>query len=102
MTTTRTRRPSMSMLDLKAVRSGYGRLPVLFDLDLTIGEKEWVTVLGANGAGRSTLLKTILGVTALTGGEVWFRGDRISHEAPDRRVAAGISMVPEGRRIFPT
>jgi branched-chain amino acid transport system ATP-binding protein len=92
----------MSMLELKAVRSGYGRLPVLFDLDLTIEEGEWVTILGANGAGRSTLLKTILGVVPLTGGEILFQGSRISHDSTEARVKAGISMVPEGRRMLPT
>jgi branched-chain amino acid transport system ATP-binding protein len=84
------------------VRSGYGRLPVLFDLDLTIEEGEWVTILGANGAGRSTLLKTILGVVPLTGGEILFQGSRISHDSTEARVKAGISMVPEGRRMLPT
>jgi branched-chain amino acid transport system ATP-binding protein len=92
----------MSLLELRGVRAGYGRLPVLFSVDLTVEDGEWVTVVGANGAGRSTLLKTILGGTALSAGEIFFRGGRISHEPPHRRVAAGISMVPEGRRILPT
>jgi branched-chain amino acid transport system ATP-binding protein len=92
----------MSMLELRAVRAGYGRLPVLFDVDFAMEEGEWVTILGANGAGRSTLLKAILGVVDCTAGEVFFRGDRITHEAPHRRVTAGISMAPEGRHVFPT
>jgi branched-chain amino acid transport system ATP-binding protein len=92
----------MSMLELRAVRAGYGRLPVLFDVDFGVEAGEWVTVLGANGSGRSTLLKTILGVVDCTAGEVLFRGERITHEAPHRRVGAGISMAPEGRHVFPT
>jgi branched-chain amino acid transport system ATP-binding protein len=92
----------MSMLELRAVRAGYGRLPVLFDVDFTVEPGEWVTVLGANGAGRSTLLKAILGVVDCTAGEVLFRGERVTHDAPHRRVAAGISMSPEGRHVFPT
>lgn len=92
----------MSMLELRAVRAGYGRLPVLFDVDFAMEEGEWVTILGANGAGRSTLLKTVLGVVDCTAGEVLFRGERITHEASHRRVAAGISMAPEGRHVFPT
>ena len=92
----------MSMLELRAVRAGYGRLPVLFDVDFAMEEGEWVTILGANGAGRSTLLKAVLGVVDCTAGEVFFRGERITHEPPHRRVAAGISMAPEGRHVFPT
>ena len=90
------------MLELRAVRAGYGRLPVLFDVDFTVGPGEWVTVLGANGSGRSTLLKAVLGVVDCTAGEILFRGERITHDAPHRRVAAGISMSPEGRHVFPT
>ncbi|MEW6477638.1 MAG: ABC transporter ATP-binding protein [Actinomycetota bacterium] len=90
------------MLELRAVRAGYGRLPVLFDVDFAMDEGEWVTILGANGAGRSTLLKAVIGVIDCTAGEVFFRGERITHEAPHRRVTAGISMAPEGRHIFPT
>ena len=90
------------MLELRAVRAGYGRLPVLFDVDFTVEPGEWVTVLGANGSGRSTLLKAILGVVDCTAGEILFRGERVTHDAPHRRVAAGISMSPEGRHVFPT
>ena len=90
------------MLELRAVCAGYGRLPVLFDVDFTVEPGEWVTVLGANGSGRSTLLKAILGVVDCTAGEILFRGARVTHDAPHRRVAAGISMSPEGRHVFPT
>jgi branched-chain amino acid transport system ATP-binding protein len=89
------------MLEMRGIRAGYGRLPVLFDVDLTVSAGEWVTVVGANGAGRSTLLKTILGVTNLTAGEVTLAGDRITHLATYPRIARGVAMVPEGRRIFP-
>ncbi|HET9771770.1 MAG TPA: ABC transporter ATP-binding protein [Acidimicrobiia bacterium] len=89
------------MLELRGIRAGYGRLPVLFDLDLTVDAGEWLTVVGANGAGRSTLLKTILGVTNLTAGEIVFGGERITHLSSNGRIARGVAMVPEGRRIFP-
>lgn len=90
----------MSMLELRGVRAGYGRLPVLFDVDLVVEAGEWLTILGANGAGRSTLLKTILGGTALTAGEISFLGERITHLPTHRRVAAGIALSPEGRHVF--
>jgi branched-chain amino acid transport system ATP-binding protein len=90
------------MLELRDVRAGYGRLPVLFDVDFAVEPGEWVTVLGANGSGRSTLLKAVLGVVDCTAGEIVFRGERVTHDAPHRRVAAGISMSPEGRHVFPT
>ena len=89
------------MLELSGIRAGYGRLPVLFDLDLTLEAGEWLTVVGANGAGRSTLLKTVLGVTNLTAGEVHFGGERVTHLSSQGRIARGVAMVPEGRRIFP-
>jgi branched-chain amino acid transport system ATP-binding protein len=89
------------MLELRGIRAGYGRLPVLFDIDLTVEAGEWLTVVGANGAGRSTLLKTILGVTNVTAGEVHFGAERVTHLSSQGRIARGVAMVPEGRRIFP-
>jgi len=89
------------MLELKGIRAGYGRLPVLFDVDLSVAAGEWLTVVGANGAGRSTLLKTVLGVTNVTAGEVHFGGERVTHLSSQGRIARGVAMVPEGRRIFP-
>jgi branched-chain amino acid transport system ATP-binding protein len=90
------------MLELSAVRSGYGNQPVLFDVDLDVASGELVTVLGANGAGKSTLLKTILGAVAVGDGEIVFNGDRITHLPAHRRVEAGIALAPEGRQVFPS
>jgi branched-chain amino acid transport system ATP-binding protein len=90
------------MLELSAVRSGYGRLPVLFDVDLEVEAGELVTVLGANGAGKSTLLKAILGAVPATAGEIVFNGERITHMPAHRRVEAGIALSPEGRQVFPS
>lgn len=69
-------------------------------VSLRVGAGEAIALVGANGAGKTTLLKTIAGLLPLRSGEIWFSGRRIDHvEAPDR-VALGIALVPEGRRLF--
>lgn len=88
------------ILDVQGLRSGYGRLTVLYDVDFNVDAGEMVMLRGPNGAGKSTLLKTILGVIPARQGTIVYRGKRISHEPPHARFAAGISMAPEGRRIF--
>lgn len=88
------------MLELQNVSSGYGRLPVLFDVSLTVAEGEMVSVLGANGAGKSTLLKTIQGTVTPSAGEITFQGQRITTAAAHQRVAAGLALSPEGRQVF--
>jgi branched-chain amino acid transport system ATP-binding protein len=90
------------MLELKKVGSGYGRLPVLFDIDLTVDQGQMVSVLGSNGAGKSTLLKTILGAIPPTKGEITFRRQRVSSMPAHKRVGLGIALSPEGRQVFPT
>ena len=88
------------MLELYNVYSGYGRLPVLFDVNFSIGPGEMVAILGPNGAGKSTLLKTILGVVPAGKGTVVFDQTRVTHEPPANRFLRGIALAPEGRRIF--
>jgi len=90
------------MLELKKVGSGYGRLPVLYDIDLSIDQGQMVSVLGSNGAGKSTLLKTILGAIPPSKGEITFRKERVSDMPAHKRVALGIALSPEGRQVFPT
>jgi branched-chain amino acid transport system ATP-binding protein len=92
----------MTLLELKKVSSGYGRLPVLFDVDMTIDQGQMVSVLGANGAGKSTLLKCILGAIPPTKGEINFRKQRVSALPAHKRVGLGIALSPEGRQVFPT
>jgi branched-chain amino acid transport system ATP-binding protein len=92
----------VTLLELKKVGSGYGRLPVLFDIDLSVEQGQMVSVLGANGAGKSTLLKTILGVIPPTKGEITFRKQRVSSLPAHKRVGLGIALSPEGRQVFPT
>jgi branched-chain amino acid transport system ATP-binding protein len=90
------------LLELKKVSAGYGRLPVLFDIDMTIDQGQMVSVLGANGAGKSTLLKTILGAIPPSKGEISFRSQRVSSLPAHKRVGLGIALSPEGRQVFPT
>lgn len=70
-------------------------------VSLALAEGEIITLIGANGAGKSTILKTISGVKKPTTGEIWFRGERIDKLSPEKIVARGIAHVPERRRVFP-
>ncbi|MGL4860798.1 MAG: ABC transporter ATP-binding protein [Enterobacteriaceae bacterium] len=89
------------MLKLKGVCSSYGKIQALWDLDLHIREGEIVTLIGANGAGKSTTLMSICGAQPVQRGEIFFRGQAITRLSPDRIMRLGISQVPEGRLIFP-
>ena len=88
------------MLELRDVSTGYGRLPVLFGINFRVEPGEMVGVLGPNGAGKSTLMKTILGLLPCRKGGIAFRGKKISHQPAHVRFASGISLCPEGRRVF--
>jgi branched-chain amino acid transport system ATP-binding protein len=89
------------LLELKNVSSAYGSVQALRGVSLHVEQGEIVTLLGANGAGKSTTLRTISALIRPTSGEVWFEGKRIDTLAPEQIVRMGISHVPEGRRIFP-
>ncbi len=88
------------MLRVEGLRSGYGPLEVLHGLDLTVADGSFVAILGANGAGKSTLMRTLVGLVAPRGGHITY-GDRIiDHASPERRLRAGLALVPEGRELF--
>jgi len=89
------------LLELKSVASYYGSVQALKGVSLRVEQGEVVTLLGANGAGKSTTLRTISGLLRPASGEIWFEGQPIHEMAPERIVRLGISHVPEGRRIFP-
>lgn len=91
----------MPLLELKGVASYYGNVQALKSVSLRVEQGEVVTLLGANGAGKSTTLRTISGLLRPASGEVWFEGQPIHAMAPEKIVRLGISHVPEGRRIFP-
>ncbi|MEO0427241.1 MAG: amidase [Pseudomonadota bacterium] len=90
------------LLEVRGLRSGYGRVPVLQGVDLTVGEGEIVGILGHNGMGKSTLLKTVIGLVKASGGSVEFDGLDITREEPHARARLGLGYVPQGRGIFPT
>ena len=91
----------MSGLSIKDLKVGYGRNEVIHgvDIDVNVGEK--VALLGANGAGKSTVLKTISGLLSPTEGSITFDGDEIGGTNPAALVDMGVIQVPEGRRVFP-
>ena len=89
------------LLQLEEVHSGYGLIEVLKGINLTVGEGEIVAVLGANGAGKSTMLMTISGINPCRQGRILFNDIAIQNQPPHEIVRHRISQVPEGRRIFP-
>jgi branched-chain amino acid transport system ATP-binding protein len=91
----------MSLLELSGLTAAYGAVAALSGLDLAVEEGEIVTLLGANGAGKSTTLRCISGLLPPTGGEIRFAGAAIAGLSAERVVRLGIAHVPEGRRIFP-
>ncbi len=89
------------MLKLENVQSGYGNKLAIKDVSLEIKEGEIITLIGANGAGKSTTLMTICGVVGCRSGSIKFRDKEIHKMGPDAIVKLGICQVPEGRHIFP-
>ncbi|MCL5966391.1 MAG: ABC transporter ATP-binding protein [Deltaproteobacteria bacterium] len=90
----------MALLDIRNLNGGYGDLRILRDVSLAVEEGEVVALLGANGVGKSTLMRTIVGLNAAWSGEVNVRGENVANADPGRIVRSGISLVPEGRRLF--
>ena len=89
------------MLALEGVRAGYGRVEILHDVSIAVEQGEVVTIIGANGAGKSTTLRAISGLVPLAGGRVVFDGEDVSRLSAAARVERGLTMVPEARQLFP-
>lgn len=89
------------MLFLKNVSAGYGETIILKEVSLKVDEGEVTAVIGPNGAGKSTLLKTIAGLLRPKQGEIYFMQKRIDRMPPHEIVKLGITLIPEGRRLFP-
>ncbi len=90
-----------ALLELHGIRSGYATGDVIQDVSMAVRPGEIVGVLGRNGVGKTTLMKTIIGLLPLRAGTIRFRGEDISRESADRRARRGIGYVPQGRQIFP-
>ncbi|PLP55939.1 ABC transporter ATP-binding protein [Mesorhizobium loti] len=90
------------MLKVAKLQSAYGRSQVLFDVALEIGDGEVVTLLGRNGMGKTTTVKSIMGLLKPLSGELHFGGQNVLGAAPERVARLGVGLVPEGRHTFPT
>ena len=92
----------MSLLEVAGLDAGYGSLQVLFDLDLEVGDGEYVAIVGPNGAGKSTAVKAIVGLATHMGGEVLFDGEDVAGLDPQAVIERGVGYVPQDRNVFPT
>ena len=89
------------LLRIENLETAYGQSQVLFGIDLEIHAGEVATLLGRNGMGKTTTIRSIMGLTPARGGSIEVRGTRIERVSPDRIARSGIALVPEGRQIFP-
>jgi branched-chain amino acid transport system ATP-binding protein len=89
------------VLEVKKVNLGYGQMQVLKEVSLHVGDREIVSLIGANSAGKSSMLNAISGLVPISGGEILFEGNRIDSLPSHEIIEHGIIQVPEGRRIFP-
>lgn len=92
----------MPILSVEGINVGYGQVQILWDVSLSVGRGQTVSLLGNNGAGKTTAVKAISGLLKPTAGKVLFDGVDISSMPAHKRVEAGLVQVPEGRKIFPT
>lgn len=89
------------LLEVRDVSVHYGRIQALHGVSLQVHQGELVTMLGSNGAGKTTMMRALSGLLPLSAGSVWFDGEDISKMKAHRRVTAGLIQAPEGRGIFP-
>jgi branched-chain amino acid transport system ATP-binding protein len=89
------------MLEVRGMEVSYGEFLAIKGISFTVEEGELVTIIGANGAGKSTILRAVMGLVKCRKGEILFKGEAITLSPPHHRARLGISLVPEGRRIFP-
>ena len=90
-----------TLLELSGLRSGYGAETVLQGVDMTLGQGEIVAVIGRNGVGKSTLMRTLCGLLKPSAGRISFLGRDVTGDSADLRARAGIGYIPQGRDVFP-
>jgi len=90
------------MLEVRRLKAGYGKTPVLFEVTFSVGEGEVVTLLGRNGMGKTTTVRAIMGLLPVQSGSIVFEGVDVTNFAPEAVARRGIGLVPEGRQVFPT
>jgi branched-chain amino acid transport system ATP-binding protein len=90
------------LLEIKNVTVHYGKALALDNISLEIGEGEIVSIVGANGAGKTTVIRSVSGLKTPTSGEIWFKGKRIDGTPPYDVAKLGIIQIPAGRQVFPT
>ena len=91
-----------ALLEVRALTVHHGQLRALTEVSLEVGDGEVYAIIGANGAGKSTLLRTLAGLHRPSSGTVLLGGDDVTGRSPEERVMAGMALVPEGRRLFPS
>jgi branched-chain amino acid transport system ATP-binding protein len=89
------------MLEVRGIEVSYGEFLALKGVSFTVKEGELVTIIGANGAGKSTILRAVMGLVKCRKGEILFQGKEITESPPHHRARLGVSLVPEGRKSFP-
>ncbi len=94
--------PDDVLLAAEGLRGGYGASPVLLGVDLYVGRGEVVAVIGRNGVGKTTLMRTLCGLLQPTAGRIRFGGRDVTAEPADRRARGGLAYIPQGRDVFPT
>jgi len=91
----------MTMLQIKSLNTYYGESHILRDVDMNINQGEMICLIGRNGVGKTTLLKSLIGLLAPRRGEIIFNGDLVNRKPPHQRARSGIAYVPQGREIIP-
>jgi branched-chain amino acid transport system ATP-binding protein len=91
----------MALLEVQDIRTHYGTIEALKGVSLTVDDGEVVTLIGSNGAGKSTTLRSISGLTPATSGTVRFAGDEITRTPTEHIIGRGVALAPEGRHVFP-
>ena len=90
----------MAILEVRDLSSGYGEVQILWDTTLALQQGKLTSLVGGNGVGKTTLLRTVMGLIRPWNGSVWFEGENVSRVAPYNKAEMGLILVPEGRQLF--